>query len=196
MALVRPLSDEDLAILAIESETVVGHTCKVVLLEEQIDAESLRDSITLRLDRAPELRFRLAEADGVLCWSEDGSIGVSEHVVEDRGGALDDEGLRRRVAERFQQRLDRSKPLWRLDVLPRLARGGSALVWRIHHALADGTTAMRIARRVLWDEPEADVSARAHPRASDGGGPPPKGGLLALAHETPAAALVAIPAPT
>jgi WS/DGAT/MGAT family acyltransferase len=29
--------------------------------------------------------------------------------------------------------------------------GGSALVWRIHHALADGTAAMRHARAMLWD---------------------------------------------
>ena len=31
-------------------------------------------------------------------------------------------------------------------VIPRLAGGGSALIWRIHHALADGMTAMRMAR--------------------------------------------------
>ena len=28
-------------------------------------------------------------------------------------------------------------------------------MWRIHHALADGTTVMRIGRTALWNEPEA-----------------------------------------
>jgi hypothetical protein len=55
--------------------------------------------------------------------------------------------------------------LWRVDVLPRRG-GGAAVVWRIHHALADGTAAMRFADAVLWDpqgtDPPAQRSA-AHP---------------------------------
>jgi hypothetical protein len=62
----------------------------------------------------------------------------------------------------FAERLDRERPLWRIDVV-RLEGGGAALVWRLHHTLADGTTAMRFARMLLWDgEPEpAGAAARA-----------------------------------
>jgi WS/DGAT/MGAT family acyltransferase len=55
------------------------------------------------------------------------------------------------VARLFAARLDRARPLWRIDALP-LAGGGGALVWRIHHALADGTAAMRYAKALLWDD--------------------------------------------
>jgi diacylglycerol O-acyltransferase / wax synthase len=45
-----------------------------------------------------------------------------------------------------------------------MADGGSALIWRIHHALADGTASVRYARALLWDDgPEASMTpAQAH----------------------------------
>jgi len=66
-------------------------------------------------------------------------------------GRLEREALDGAVARLFEQRLDRSRPLWRMDFLE-LDGGGLALVWRLHHALAARTAAMRFARAVLWDE--------------------------------------------
>jgi diacylglycerol O-acyltransferase / wax synthase len=148
----RPLSDEDLRILALESDAVVGHTCKVMLLDGPVDAEALRASIAARMDSAPELRLRLGEVDGIPSWVPAAELRLDEHIVEEISGALDRDGLRAEVGRIFEQRLDRSKPLWRIDVLSALVGGGSALVWRIHHALADGTTAMRIGREAVWNE--------------------------------------------
>jgi diacylglycerol O-acyltransferase len=183
----RPLSDEDLAILELECETVAGHTCKVIVLEGPIDPTGLRASIASRLDRAPELALRLGEIDGVRCWVDGGQApDLDRHVVLDGGGVLDDAGLRSAVARIFEQRLDRSEPLWQLDVIPELAGGGSALVWRIHHALADGTTAMRIASAVLWDEADGDADSGGSPHAPNsdsgrgaGGGAGGGGGAVA-----------------
>ena len=50
-----------------------------------------------------------------------------------------------------------------------LRDGGAALVWRIHHALADGTTSVRWARELLWDRVDEDAPtarARARPRTT------------------------------
>jgi diacylglycerol O-acyltransferase len=189
----RPLSDEDLEILALECETVAGHTCKVVLLDAAISADDLRASIASRLDAAPELRLRLKDVDGVLHWYPEADVALADHVVADDDSPLDAEALRRRVAELFEERLDRSRPLWRIDVLSRVEGGGSAVVWRIHHALADGTTAMRIAREALWEEPEADAGTQAdarggthpHPHAADSAARHRTDCVLALARETP-----------
>jgi hypothetical protein len=181
----RPLSDEDLEILALECETVAGHTCKVLLLEGPISVAELRASIASRLDAAPELSLRLKEIDGVLYWCPEAEVMLDEHVIEDEDGLLDAEGLRRRVAELFEQRLDRSRPLWRIDLLPRLAEGRSAVVWRIHHALADGTTAMRLAREALWEEPTVAGGTHAHAHPAEGDARHRSEGLLALARETP-----------
>src|SRR5205814_548811 len=48
-----------------------------------------------------------------------------------------------------------------IDVISEIVGGAGALVWRIHHALADGSTAMRIANAVLWDAGDRRDSAPA-----------------------------------
>ena len=169
-----PLRAEDCAILDLESGAVVGHTCKVVLLGAPAPGlEALRDSITRRTDAAPPLRWRLSGTAQQPAWVEEDRFDVRAHVVaadEVRTGRE----LRERVARLFAERLDRERPLWRLDVVPHAPEtsgpGGAALVWRIHHALADGTTAMRFADAVLWDADgqPADGPRRArHTAAAD-----------------------------
>ena len=193
----RPLSREDLSILALESETVAGHTCKVIVLDGPLDTGALRASVARRLDRAPQLSMRLGEIDGAPWWVPDPQVDVTAHVVEAPtagagAGAVDEAGFRVTVAGIFAQHLDRSRPLWRIDVIPRLADGGSALIWRIHHALADGMTAMRMAGAVLWDEEPAArprtagsrTRARA-PRAAQPAGHHRLAAVLAAAREAP-----------
>ena len=161
----RPLSREDLSILALENETVAGHTCKVIVLGGPAGLGALRASIAARLARAPRLSMRLDEIDGAAWWVPDPQVDVAAHVVEaTSAGAVDEAGFRATVAGIFAQHLDRSRPLWRIDLIPRLAGGGSALIWRIHHALADGMTAMRMAGEVLWDEDPATGSRATSPR--------------------------------
>jgi len=155
----------------------------------------------------PMLSMRLGEIDGAPWWVPAHQVDMAAHVVAapasgagDEAGAEDEAGFRTTVAGIFAQHLDRSRPLWRIDVIPRRPGGGSALIWRIHHALADGMTAMRMASAVLWDEapvtgPEAPVTgprttrtrSRA-PRAARAARPVPHhrlATLLAAAREVP-----------
>ncbi len=151
--LVRPLSPEDLSILALENETVAGHACTVIVLEEPVDPDLLRASVASRLDRAPALCLRLREVDREAWWAVDPSLDVRAHVRTcETSEPPDIAALAEIVARIFEQRLDRSRPPWCMDVVPALAGGGSALIWRIHHALADGETSLRLAQAVLWDE--------------------------------------------
>ncbi len=78
---VRRLSDEDLSILALETETVAGHTCKVILLEDRIDANRLRESIGSRLGHALPMRLRLTEVDGELWWAQEPEVDLDAHVI-------------------------------------------------------------------------------------------------------------------
>lgn len=166
-----PLTDEDLSILALENDTVAGHSCKVIILEDRIDPDVLRASIASRLDRAPRLCLRLGDVDGESSWVPVEEVDLNAQVVVARGAEpLDLLEFRRTVAKTFEERLDRSRPLWRIDVIPQLAWGGSALIWRIHHALADGFASMQMARGALWDEeplpkarkPESGKPSKSH----------------------------------
>jgi len=68
---------------------------------------------------------------------------------------VSDAGLRELIAARFAMRLPRDRPLWRIDVIEGLDGERVAYVLFLHHAMADGTAALRIGAALLWDE-EAD----------------------------------------
>jgi len=149
------LSAEDRAILALESPTIAGHTCKIIHLGESApDLSGLRARITERIHLAPALTRRLTTGrDGTPGWVPDPGFSVAHHVVEHHhDDPVDAVGLRRCVAGLFEQRLERDRPLWRVDLVA-LRDGHRALVWRIHHALADGTASVRYGRALLWDDP-------------------------------------------
>jgi WS/DGAT/MGAT family acyltransferase len=56
------------------------------------------------------------------------------------------------VGELMTRRLDYHHPLWQLNVIERLDDGSMALIWRIHHCMADGTMCMRLGSEVLWSD--------------------------------------------
>jgi WS/DGAT/MGAT family acyltransferase len=91
---------------------------------------------------------------------DDASFEIRRHVQPYRsGGRVNRERLRRVAAELMAERLDHTRPLWRMDLVGPLEGGGSAIVWRIHHCMADGVTAMRLGEQILWDpEPDPAVS--------------------------------------
>jgi diacylglycerol O-acyltransferase len=155
-----PLGPEDRAILALESATVAGHTCKVVRLGAgSLPLEDLRARVAERLELAPMLTRRLGGSAHWPGWVPHEHFDVAEHVgAAPPAGPVDHAGLLALAARLFEQRLDRDRPLWRMDLVA-LDDGGSALIWRIHHSLADGTASVRYARALLWDEgPEARMT--------------------------------------
>jgi diacylglycerol O-acyltransferase / wax synthase len=155
----EPLSSEDLAILRAESETVAGHTLKIAILDPprdgpRVDAEALRARIAARIDRAPRLRQRLRmRSRRRAAWVDDPSFDLRYHVQAlPMSASASEDDLRRVCARMMQERLDRSHPLWTMDLLDPLEGGGIGLIWRLHHSMADGVVAVRLAQEVLWDE--------------------------------------------
>jgi diacylglycerol O-acyltransferase / wax synthase len=152
------LSEEDRAILDLESRTIAGHTCKLIVLGPSsrpgARLEILRRQIAGRLADAPRLRERLVATPlGVAApvWIEDPRFDVANHVLPLASrGPIDRRELPELVAMLMRGRLDRTRPLWSLHVAE-LKDGDAALIWRIHHCMADGTAALRLAAQMLWD---------------------------------------------
>jgi diacylglycerol O-acyltransferase / wax synthase len=152
------LRAEDRAILDLESRTIAGHTCKVIVLEpgrgDSARLELLRRRIAGRLQNAPRMRQRLVATPlrvAAPVWVDDPRFDVANHVLPLVGqGPIDARDLPELVASLMRGRLDRSRPLWSLHVAE-LNDGGAALVWRIHHCMADGTAALRLGAQLLWD---------------------------------------------
>jgi hypothetical protein len=163
--LAQPLAPEDVAILSLESDTIVGHVCRVILVDGQLTREALLNRLAGRIGRTPLLTCRLEERPDGYFWVTDPHFDLENHVfAPPMQTPLDRNELCDAIAQLFEQHLDRSRPLWSISLFA-LEGGASALVWRIHHALADGTTAAKFAERLLWDSPDKPVmSASSHAR--------------------------------
>jgi hypothetical protein len=160
------LASQDEAILRLEGPVLAGHTCKVIALGPHVPSlDQLRARVAEGLAEAPALTMRLDGAPGRMSWVPASGFDVAEHVVAPQSRPLQRDEVPEVVARLFTERLDRARPLWRIDVLA-LAGGGGALVWRLHHTVADGTTAMRYARALLWDEGGSGSARGAQPAAT------------------------------
>jgi diacylglycerol O-acyltransferase len=184
------LSQDDAQILRLESPVIKGHTGKVMVIAPGSDGralsvERLRDQVRERIDAFPRLSQRVEEPRlplGRPAWVEAPQVDLSWHVADpDRADPLSDEELRRAAGELLSERLDHTRPLWRLDAMP-LTGERVAIVGRIHHAMADGVSAIRLLAGILWDPDERQQSpASAHrpesaspaPAAETHAAPPP-----------------------
>jgi diacylglycerol O-acyltransferase len=154
------LDPESARILALESAAITGHTFKVAITEpgqsgEPIALEELRRRVRGRIEHEPRLRQRveLSPPDGGgPAWVDDPDFDVSNHVGQaEIGSGVDRERFLEIAAEVMADRLDHARPLWRMDVVP-LQGGGTGLLIRIHHCLADGVSSVRLVQAILWDE--------------------------------------------
>jgi len=161
---------DDAQILRLESPVIKGHTGKVLILApdssgNRLSVPRLRERVSERMGAFPRLSQRVLEPRlglGRPAWVGAEEVDLDWHVSTPRvapGGApshydhadpLSDEELRAAVGELLSERLDHTRPLWRLDCLP-LTGHRMAIVGRIHHAMADGVNAIKLAAGLLWD---------------------------------------------
>jgi WS/DGAT/MGAT family acyltransferase len=156
------LSVDDAQILRLETAAIKGHTGKVLILAPDSEGRPLpvprlRERIGERMAGFPRLSQRVVEPRlrlGRPAWAPVEAVDLDWHVAEpDRADPLSDEELRWSVGELLSERLDHTRPLWRIDALP-LTGSRVALIGRIHHAMADGVSAIALSAGILWDPPE------------------------------------------
>jgi diacylglycerol O-acyltransferase / wax synthase len=167
------LSVDDAQILRLESPTIKGHTGKVLILApdsqgKPASVSRLRERVSERMGAFPRLAERVAEPRlglGRPAWVEAPEVDLAWHVAgPERADPLSDEELRQAIGDLLSERLDHTRPLWRLDVLP-LTGDRVAVIGRIHHAMADGVSAIRLAAGLLWDEEPAPAQHSKPPAA-------------------------------
>ncbi|HEX3561588.1 MAG TPA: wax ester/triacylglycerol synthase domain-containing protein, partial [Solirubrobacterales bacterium] len=153
------LSVDDAQILRLESAAIKGHTGKVLILAPDsqgnpLTVSRLRERVAQRMGAFPRLSQRVVEPRfrlGRPAWVDADDVDLDWHVADpDHADPLSDEELRVAVGELLSERLDHTRPLWRLDCLP-LTGHRMAIVGRIHHSMADGVSAIKLAAGLLWD---------------------------------------------
>ncbi len=137
----------------------------VLQLSGELDLDALRARVQERMvDPYPRFRQRVHPSMpsprwGMLTarWQHDRTFDLGQHVV----GPLcdhpcDDKALQRLAGTLLGQPLDPERPPWQMHLV-RLHGGGSALVARFHHGLADGialaSVLLRLADDVAYTDP-------------------------------------------
>jgi diacylglycerol O-acyltransferase len=122
--------------------------------------EEFLSSIRSRLHLLPRLRQRLSYPPlglGRPFWVDHADFDVHEHVsrkVLDAPGS--DEQFRTAVAETFAPPLERSRPLWELCLVEGMENDRFAIVYKTHHAMADGISAVDIGVLLFDVEPTTE----------------------------------------
>ena len=125
-----------------------------------LDLDRLRAEVADRVAGIGHLRQVLLVprlGGGPPVWVDGPPFEPDRHVVArplDPPG--DEAAFRRACGELMATPLPRDRPLWRLDVLTGSADGTVRIVLRLHHVLADGVMAVRLATVLFGPEHPAD----------------------------------------
>ena len=158
------LSALDAQFLAAESGNSGSQYCGLAIYqtngEQPITAATMRQRLAERIGQCPPLRWKLVTVPFGLDrpMFVDSEVNLQGHVRETTLAApADDATLATEVADILSLRLDRDKPLWKLQVIHGMP-GRTAVVMTLHHAAVDGIAASEIFAAIL-DGPVDKASA-------------------------------------
>ena len=137
----EPLSSMDAAILGIEDKTNLMLVSGVLTFARSVAVEDLKTVLTQRWLTQRRMRQRLVRPGMLLArayWEDDPYFDLNAHVhrlaLPEPG---DQAALQSLASDLVSMPLDYSKPLWQVHVIENYGSGG-AVMFRIHHAIADG----------------------------------------------------------
>ncbi|MGH2681293.1 MAG: wax ester/triacylglycerol synthase family O-acyltransferase [Actinomycetota bacterium] len=177
------LSGLDASFLYLEKPGVHMHVAGLSIVGRRDDRtiltyDDVERVVEARLRLAPRLRRKLLAVPGNLSrpvWVDDDRFDLDFHLrrasVPSPGGRFE---LERAVGRVLSRPLDRTKPLWELYVFEDLSDERTAILLKLHHAMADGIGVMMIAS-ALFDlasdaptgTPEAAWSPEPAPAVQD-----------------------------
>ncbi|MEV6095260.1 wax ester/triacylglycerol synthase family O-acyltransferase [Nocardia sp. NPDC051981] len=159
MDLLNPL---DAIFLAIESREHPMHVGGLQLFEppadagpefthELFEAMAAKTDVRTRFRRKPS---RLLGGFSSLAWSHAETVDLGYHLRRSALPAPGGMGDLLDLTERLHGiLLDRHRPLWEARLIEGLSDGRFAVYVKMHHALIDGVSAMRLLQRTLTDDP-------------------------------------------
>jgi diacylglycerol O-acyltransferase / wax synthase len=163
----RRLTLVDWSNLAVESRDAPMHIGGVAMLDGAglqqtagtLGLPMLLSRLDRRLSRVPELRQRLWYPGlfrGGPVWVDDQDFSIGRHVhVRALPTGADESELLEIAARLMEPLLDRTHPLWELWFLTGLAGSRVAMLFKLHHAVADGLAAVALISTLFDFEPGA-----------------------------------------
>ena len=160
----RRMSDAEALMWNIDKDPWLNPSgCSLLILDGAIDVDHFRGHVARGVAEVPRLRERVVATLGRLSppqWRPDPEFDLDYHIrhmVLAPPGTMRD--LLDLVSILYQDPYDRTRPLWAFYVIDGLQGGRSALLWKLHHAVADGLGAGGIADYHLQRSPRTPPAA-------------------------------------
>lgn len=140
----RPVSKLDHMMYDANVPTSLVTITGMMVFDNKMDKETLMSIIEHRLLKFSRFKEKIVIKSGKPYWHEDELFDLNAHVAHI---ALPEPGnynnLQDVVSHLISHPLDSNKPLWKVHLIDNY-KGGSAIIWRIHHAIADGIALIKV----------------------------------------------------
>ena len=154
------MSKVDTAWLRMDSASNLMMIVGVWVLKPGVAHAAVCARVQERLLQYPRFTQRVVQDSAGATWMPDRKFDVRNHVVVEKLAkkpkGREQEALQDRMAELASTPLDPKRPLWQFHLVENY-QGGSALMVRIHHCIADGIALISVTQSLM-----------------DGGAPPPQ----------------------
>jgi diacylglycerol O-acyltransferase len=176
----RRMSDFEALMWRVEKDPWLNPSGGVVVVcDRPPDVDDYRSRIAHAVVEIPRLRERVVPGAGPLSpphWAPDPEFDLDYHV---RHVALPAPGTLRQLydlaARLMQDPFDRTRPLWFFVIVDGLEDGRGAMFAKLHHTIADGHAALRLAELYLTLErdapppPDVDLDGVVRESVAEGG---------------------------
>jgi WS/DGAT/MGAT family acyltransferase len=143
-----------------DSESNLMMIVGVWILKPGIKIEPLRERLSERLLKYRRFTQRTVQSPAGASWVDHTEFEIDRHIVieelPETPRGQEQIALQDRLAELTMQPLDAAHPLWQFHLVEDY-QGGSAMIMRIHHCIADGIALISVVMSLM-----------------DGGAPPPE----------------------
>ncbi|MBK8049512.1 MAG: wax ester/triacylglycerol synthase family O-acyltransferase [Anaerolineales bacterium] len=176
------MSNVDKAWLDMDSSVNLMIINGIMTFDDVLDFDELKHTLETKfVARYRRFRQRVVQGtSGRVYWEDDPHFDIRAHV---RRYALPEPGdkamLQQVVSAIVNEPLDRRKPLWRYLLLENV-EGGSAVLVRLHHSMADGIALIRVLLDMTGPTAEDSLTALERPHKPHGGSHTPVGALVGM----------------
>jgi diacylglycerol O-acyltransferase / wax synthase len=163
------MSKVDTAWLRMDTSGNLMEIIGVWTLKPAVGYDALCKRIEERLLKYNRFRQKVVEDVAGASWVEDDRFDIHRHVVREKLAKYrkgqHQQALQQRIGELAMEPLDRAHPLWRMHLVEDYD-GGSAMIVRIHHCIADGIALISVTMSLVDGGEPPPVSRRKQAAAS------------------------------
>ncbi|HSG38262.1 MAG TPA: wax ester/triacylglycerol synthase domain-containing protein, partial [Thermoanaerobaculia bacterium] len=135
----EPLSAVDHAWLRMDDPTNLMIICGVLVLDEPVELDRLKDILKRRLLPIRRFRQHIIHYKDDPYWEEDPEFDLDQHAHKlELPGPGDDNVLREIVSSLMSEPLPPKRPLWSFHLLSHYKGHGCVVMARLHHCIGDG----------------------------------------------------------